>query len=92
MDLDNNVGYLDRIHELEKQMKAQTKEHQEAANAALKEVAEKDANVNLVSQQLKACEQKMKSKKEKIKGLQLEYGDKNRECERHRIKNEQLEE
>jgi len=87
-----DLGYLDRIHELEKQMKAQTKEHQEAANAALKEVAEKDANVNLVSQQLKACEQKMKSKKEKIKGLQLEYGDKNRECERHRIKNEQLEE
>jgi hypothetical protein len=87
-----DLGYLDRIHELEKQMKAQTKEHQEAANATLKEVAEKDANVNLVSQQLKAYEQKMKSKKEKIKGLQLECGDKNRECERHRIKNEQLEE
>jgi hypothetical protein len=34
----------------------------------------------------------MKSKKEKIKGLHLEYDDKNRECERHRIKNEQLEE
>jgi len=46
MDLDNNVGYLDRIHELEKQMKAQAKEHQEAATIAVKEVAEKDANIN----------------------------------------------
>jgi len=40
------LGYLDTIHELEKQMKAQAKEHQEAANTALKEVAEKDANIN----------------------------------------------
>lgn len=73
-------------------MNAKAKEHQEAANTALKEIAQKDANINQITQQLKASEQKMKSKKEKIKGLQLEYGDKNRECERHKIKNEQLEE
>lgn len=87
-----DLGYLDRIHELEKQMKAQAQEHQEAANTTMREVAAKDADINQVTQQLKACEQKMKLKKEKIKGLQLEYVDKNRECERHKIKNEQLEE
>ena len=58
----NNIGYLDRVHELEKQMKAQAKEHQEAASAALKEVTEKDANIKQVLQQLKACEQKMNSR------------------------------
>ena len=41
-----DIEYLDRIHDLEKQIKTLTKEHQEAANVAMKEAAEKEANIS----------------------------------------------